>query len=312
MEETTFRSQGLKLVVDGKYDTYKIDFDSHAAKDWKIKFPITSVPAFLVFDKNGEMIQRVDKSLTSTQIIELLGNPIAASGTTNTTTSTYQYEYAAGPYKNDFYNWTKECEKLDRNTKSIVFTDKVEVPIVEEKQVALVNTPTIKEQPISSNLQIEEQKLSFYLTPQDVPIVEEFMEGVIKISKDGSAVKLKKKVEQEKPSASKKMNEIAKYFYKVSSLYHTQIAKEETKEPVEFGKKMYRIQFGIFADINDATGLVSELRKQQPHPIFTLHESRGGKPVYRVVVGKFSTYDEATIVKDEIYIKGLQAMIIEI
>ncbi len=311
MEETTFRSQGLKLVVDGKYDTYKIDFDSYAAKDWKTKFPITSVPAFLVFDKNGKMIQRVDKSLTSTQIIELLGNPIATLTKTNTATSTYHYEYAAGPYKNDFYNWTKDSENLKSNSKSFALKEKEETPQIAQKEIALVNTSE-EAKTVTSNPKIEEQKLSFYLTPQDVPIVEEFMEGVVKISDDGDAVKLIRKKERKKDSASEKMNEIAKYFYKVSNLYHTKTKIEKTDEPVDFGKKMYRIQFGIFADINDATGLVSELRRQQPHPIFTLHESRAGEPVYRVVVGKFSTYEEADIVKDEIYIKGLQAMVIEI
>lgn len=311
MEETTFRSQGLKLVVDGNYNTYKIDFDSYAAKDWKTKFPITSVPAFLVFDKNGEMIQRVDKSLTSTQIIELLENPTTSSNTSNPIKTAYQYVYAAGPYKNDFYNWTKDSEKLSTTSQTVTFTKKIEARTIEKQQIALVNESIIEEQPETSNPQAQEQKLSFYLTPPDALIVEEFMEGVVQIPKNRNS-KTEKKETLKKLSSSKKMNELAKYFYKVSDLYHTKSTEEETKQPVEFGKKMYRIQFGIFADINDATGLVAELRKQQPHPIFTLYENRAGKAVYRVVVGKFSTYDEATIVKDEIYIKGLQAMVVEI
>jgi len=308
MEETTFRSQGLKLVVDGKYDTYKIDYDSHAAKDWKARFPINSVPAFLVFDENGELIQRVDKSLTSTQIIELLKNPSNFPIASNTTATTYQYEYAAGPYKNDFFNWNKDSEKLATSARIVGLKEERKV---EEMGVAFITEPVAEQQSTTSNLIIEESKLSFYLTPQDALIVEELMEGVIKISEEGGA-KVQKKKAPKKPTASQKMDEIARYFYNVTSLYHNKDKKKETKESVDFGKKLYRIQYGVFADINDANGLVAELRRQQPHPIFTLYETSSGKPVYRVVVGKFSTYDEASIVKDEIYIKGLQAMVIEI
>jgi len=312
MEETTFRSQGLKLVVDGKYNMYKIDFDSHAAKDWKNKFPIHSVPAFLVFDKNGEMVKRVDKSLTSTQIIDLLKKPEEFSFITNTTTSTYQYEYAAGPYKNDFYNWNKDSEKLLTNAKIVEYTENVVKQEVIEKEVAFINESVEVEKP--TTYKFEEQKLSFYLTPQDALVVEEFMDGVVKIS-DNSSASIETKSTPKQPSSTTKMEEIAKYFYNVSNLYHSKITKkqpEKSKEPVEFGKKMYRIQFGVFADINDANGLVAELRRQQPHPIFTLYETSSGNPVYRVVVGKFSSYDEASMVKDEIYIKGLSAMVIEI
>ena len=308
MEETTFRSQGLKFAVDGKYNTYKIDFDSHAANDWKRKFGIHAVPAFLVFDKDGEMVQRVDKSLTSTKIIDLLNNPHQFSSEQSFTANTnYHTEYAAGPYKNDFYNWTVESKKFNANSNTIVHSEPTTI-----KKAIKEDLPFMEE---NDSYQNEEQKLSFYLTPSDVKIVEEFMTEQVKIPATNS--RLIKQAKNNLTTSPSQLEKFVNYFSRINNLYTTKLRNEESdadnnKQQVEFGNKMYRIQYGIFANIDDATGLVNELRRQQPHPIFTLYESRAGKPIYRVVIGKFPTYQEANIVKDEIFIKGLQATVIEI
>ncbi len=291
MEETTFRSQGLRMAVDGKYNTYKIDFDSHAAKEWKEKFGIRSVPAFLVFDEHGAMVQRVDKSLTSSKIIDLLKSPENFSQKNQTlNTTTYTHEYAAGPYKNDFFNWKQACEKLSRNRTAV-------------KKVAPATVVSTFVEEVSPS-EIDHQYLSFNLTPSDMKVVEVFKSEQIKISdKRGSKRKraLFKRNKTKKIAPKIKQNEERL----------TTEAKPQD-EPVAFGKKMYRIQFGVFSKLSDAQGLVSTLRGIQPHPIFTLHETRAGKPIYRVVVGKFHSKEEARQIKQDIYVKGLRALVIEI
>ena len=295
MEETTFRSQGLQMAVDGKYNTYKIDFDSHAAKEWKEKFGIRSVPAFLVFDENGAMVQRVDKSLTSTKIIDLLNSPEDYSQDSQTlNTGIYTHEYAAGPYKNDFFNWNQACKKLPANLRKI---EKAAPAKAVAKQA--IDDVAVSE--------IDNQYLSFNLTPSDMKVVEIFKSEQIKIS-DKSVSKRKRsffRKNKKKKSASKiKQNE--------EPVIAEQPKAKLNDEPVPFGRKMYRIQFGMFSNLSDAQGLVSTLRGIQPHPIFTLHESRAGKPIYRVVVGKFQSKEEANQVKQDIYVKGLRALVIEI
>ena len=294
MEETTFRSQGLRMAVDGKYNTYKIDFDSHAAKEWKEKFGIRSVPAFLVFDEQGAMVQRVDKSLTSSKIIDLLESPESFSKEIQTlNTGVYTHEYAAGPYKNDFFNWNQACKKLATYSRN-----------VEKETPANLVNKTIERAEISG---IDNQYLSFNLTPSDMKVVEVFRSEQIKISAK-SASKRKRSVFKR----NKKKKSVSNIIQNEEPIIAEKPKAKLQNEPVDFGGKMYRIQFGIFSNISDAQGLVSTLRGLQPHPIFTLHETRAGKPIYRVVVGKFQSKEEANQIKQDIYVKGLRASVVEI
>ena len=294
MEETTFRSQGLQMAVDGKYSTYKIDFDSHAAKEWKEKFKIQSVPAFLVFDENGAMIQRVDKSLTSSKIIDLLKNPKAYSDKKKKVDEgLYVQEYAAGPYKNDFFNWKELCKKIANGQVKIAENSS------SQQQIDTNEKPT----PSQQSTAFEDQLVHFALTEDYVKVVEMFKSDQVKIaenyiSSDRNSMSITK-------NDAFIRNEKTKF---ISNKQRT-LSKDE---PVDFGNKLFRIQFGVFSSLEDAQGLVRTLRASQPHPIFTLYESRGEEPIYRVVIGKFDSRESALREKQEIYVKGLQASVIKI
>ena len=75
MEETTFKSEGVKAAVENKYDLYKIDFDDSISEEWKEEFEICCLPSFLIFDDKAQLISKIEQPLTSTNLINLLSNP---------------------------------------------------------------------------------------------------------------------------------------------------------------------------------------------------------------------------------------------
>lgn len=75
MEETTFKSEGVAMAVANRYDTYKIDFDDSHSEDWKEAFEICCLPSFLIFDKDAQLLNKIEQPLTSTNLIKLLSNP---------------------------------------------------------------------------------------------------------------------------------------------------------------------------------------------------------------------------------------------
>jgi len=67
----------------------------------------------------------------------------------------------------------------------------------------------------------------------------------------------------------------------------------EAYQSMQNSKSFYRLQIAVYEDSNLAFKQVNELRDQFYEPIVVLNDSRDGKQMYKVMMGKFSTMDEA-------------------
>lgn len=75
MEETTFRNSSAKEIINEKYTPYRIDFDSESGKIWATEYDIAKLPAFLFFNETGGLIQKIEAPITPSAFKGLLKNP---------------------------------------------------------------------------------------------------------------------------------------------------------------------------------------------------------------------------------------------
>lgn len=105
MNRSTFNDLDLSTAVNGTINAYKVDIKSKAGDLWAMKFAIYKAPAFIFFDKDGNMTQRVEHSLAANELKNLAADPSSyhemkgefaaltdnsmTSGTTEATTAEY-------------------------------------------------------------------------------------------------------------------------------------------------------------------------------------------------------------------------------
>lgn len=75
MTKTTFNDPELAANVKSNFNAYKVDIKSVSGTNWINKFAIYDGPVFLFFDKNGNMMQRVEHALTADNLQSLLADP---------------------------------------------------------------------------------------------------------------------------------------------------------------------------------------------------------------------------------------------
>jgi len=75
MNKSTFGDLDLATAFNGNINTYKVDIKSNAGDIWATKFAIYKAPVFIFFDKDGNMTQRVEHSLTANELKNLAADP---------------------------------------------------------------------------------------------------------------------------------------------------------------------------------------------------------------------------------------------
>lgn len=72
MEETTFQDQEVKNIVASKYIPIKVNIDDFDGFDIKSKYDVQFLPTILVFNKNGKMVQRIEETLSTSKMRNML------------------------------------------------------------------------------------------------------------------------------------------------------------------------------------------------------------------------------------------------
>lgn len=75
MKKTTFTNPELGAMVKSDFNAYKVDINSISGSNWVNKFAIYNGPVFLFFDKNGNMMQRIEHALTADNLQKILADP---------------------------------------------------------------------------------------------------------------------------------------------------------------------------------------------------------------------------------------------
>ena len=72
MEESTFRDPEVVEVMSSKYVPYKVDIDNQEGYKLKQKYGVKLLPTLLIFNKDGELVERIEETLDARKLSTLL------------------------------------------------------------------------------------------------------------------------------------------------------------------------------------------------------------------------------------------------
>ena len=78
MESTTFKDERVSDILNEKFIPLKIDIDDFDGYALKEHFDIRVLPTFLIFDSDGKVIERIEETLSPSNMIKLLEKNLAA------------------------------------------------------------------------------------------------------------------------------------------------------------------------------------------------------------------------------------------
>jgi len=81
---------------------------------------------------------------------------------------------------------------------------------------------------------------------------------------------------------------------------HPAMMNESVKNSIGANREENVVQVGRFDAYSESLVLLKKLRRQYQHSIYVIPETRNGGVIYRVMVGDFSTEDEALTFLDEV------------
>jgi thiol-disulfide isomerase/thioredoxin len=79
MDETTFKDLEVRSLLDQKYIAVKVNIDDFEGFELKSKFDIRFLPTILIFNPNGQMIERVEETLGSQKMKTMLSGHAEAN-----------------------------------------------------------------------------------------------------------------------------------------------------------------------------------------------------------------------------------------
>lgn len=121
MDKTTFRDTEVVSLLNDNYVPLKMDIESDEGANLKEKFSVRMLPTILIFNSKGEMVERVEKTLSSESMTSLLSfhnnpkNKQVISHNVNSSPSVYSEN--RGPNLNHLYNQYQIAEKFRTNYK---------------------------------------------------------------------------------------------------------------------------------------------------------------------------------------------------
>ena len=72
MEETVFQDEQVNLYLDQYFRTLKVDIDEFDGINLKQHFKVNRIPAFVILDSQGAIVERFEKSFSTSEMLELL------------------------------------------------------------------------------------------------------------------------------------------------------------------------------------------------------------------------------------------------
>ena len=121
MDKTTFKNKDVVNLLNSNYVALKMDIESSEGSNFKEKFSVRLLPTILIFNSKGDMVERIEKTLSSESMISLLDyhnnsqNKIIISHNLNTSPSVYSE--TRGPSLNNLYSQYQIAEKFRTNYK---------------------------------------------------------------------------------------------------------------------------------------------------------------------------------------------------
>ncbi len=72
MDKTTFQNETVATQLNSNYVPLKLDIESMEGQDLKKQYEVNILPTILIFNSQGRMIERIEKTLSSESMISML------------------------------------------------------------------------------------------------------------------------------------------------------------------------------------------------------------------------------------------------
>ncbi len=121
MDKTTFKNDQVVEILNDNYVPLKLDIETNEGDQLKGKFEVRMLPTILIFNSEGRMVERVEKTLSSESMVSLLSfhnnptNRVIKDVTPNVKPS--KVSEKNGPGLNHLYSQYKMAEKFKTNYK---------------------------------------------------------------------------------------------------------------------------------------------------------------------------------------------------
>jgi len=121
MDKTTFKDERVIEQLNNNYVPLKMDIESGEGTNLKQQYSIRMLPTILIFNSQGRMVERVEKTLSSESLNSLLvfhnnpDNRMVISHTINTKPTSFSNEQ--GPNLDRLYDQYQMAERFKTNYK---------------------------------------------------------------------------------------------------------------------------------------------------------------------------------------------------
>jgi len=121
MDKTTFRNENVVNILNNNYVALKMDIESTEGSLLKHQYSVRMLPTILIFNSEGEIVERVEKTLSSDSMVSLLSfhdNPVNRKVFNHEENSSPSvYEENRGPNLDNLYSQYQMAERFRTNYK---------------------------------------------------------------------------------------------------------------------------------------------------------------------------------------------------
>ena len=306
MEEMTFKNSKVKERIEKDYVIFKVNTESARGKEWMATYNIKSVPTTLFYNKDHELLNRLENSITATDFLKITAGSSNFSNnqklaTISSPTDVRKRRVNSSPIE--------LLEKEDLNTTIAV----INLELASLKALNKSYTPnTVSQKDILTPKGGSTSPASYPTAKTIVTQIDackslltgpKNIQRLINILED---YKLKLVGETEKAPIQKQAIIPAEYKAPVKKLvlkkpttydkkyaYNQQIIRFlKLAEPVKTGRQ-FIVQIGKYQNVRNAERLVQKIQDKYDYPIKVHIQKQGDTPIQIVYLGEFETEAEA-------------------
>jgi len=126
MDKTTFQNEAVVSQLNTNYVPLKLDIESNEGQDLKKQYDVNILPTILIFNSQGRMIERIEKTLSSESMVSMLSfhnnpdNRIVVSHSINRSPFKIGESESSDPQLEHLYQQYRMAENFRSNYKLLI------------------------------------------------------------------------------------------------------------------------------------------------------------------------------------------------
>lgn len=302
MEEMTFKNNKVKERIEKDYVIFKVNTESVRGKEWMATYNVTSVPTTLFYNKDNELLNRLETSITTTDFLKIT----AGSGNSSSNRKLATMASSTNIKKRRVNSSPKELlEKEDLGTTIAVINlelaslkalNKNYAPNAVSKRDILTpkgNPKSPASYPTAKTIVTQIDACKSLLTgPKNIQRLINILEDYkLKLVGETKKESLKKQViiPAEYKAPVKKVVFKKPTDYEKKYAYNQQIISFlKLAPPIKTGRQ-FIVQIGKYENVRNAERLVQKIQDKYDYPIKVHIQKQGDSPIQIVYLGEFET-----------------------